>query len=245
MLRVNHYKGTVVPLQPNEPEQKVDLELRELAKSYRHALYLTLILWLPTVWIVDLSCVQRTGVLIIAHGQIVQLRDGSVVATQNEQNRDEWAEGRPVLGTFTLQVPGEERGLFILMTSSRYETPQFQLEEYISTPGGRTTRTTTQKPSEESEYHSLIYDSLVRESHEDVMAAWHGTLPSVRYRWIQILSFVIPLFACIALVINAPGTALRWRRRRWMARGCCWHCGYDLRNLSDLELCPECGSSVK
>jgi hypothetical protein len=53
------------------------------------------------------------------------------------------------------------------------------------------------------------------------------------------------LYAAVLWVVFAtPGLIKRTRRRMLRGRGCCIHCGYDLRGQpADSKTCPECGRS--
>jgi hypothetical protein len=85
-----------------------------------------------------------------------------------------------------------------------------------------------------------------------------GPLPPAHFRFLayQVQSqaqldwsgaVVLPYWSIMAVM--TPALALSWflhtrqvRRRRWLSRGCCVRCGYDLRASSDT--CPECGTPV-
>jgi hypothetical protein len=55
---------------------------------------------------------------------------------------------------------------------------------------------------------------------------------------------VVPDWFIVILTFVLPGRWVRrlHRKRKWIRRGCCGECGYDLRASPDI--CPECGTAV-
>ena len=72
-----------------------------------------------------------------------------------------------------------------------------------------------------------------------------GDLPLRDASWAVLVAphWALLAVCSLALVWHVWRFVLRSRERRWLRRGCCLNCGYDLQGITS-DRCPECGAST-
>ena len=210
---------------------------------FRWVAALSIITSVLLIVLVDMGYSTPSRHTVSVSASIYELPDGRLAV---HRHRDDRPAGSERIASFSLSAPCEQRGLPYIRTTYRYGDVAFSLIRARSSSSPLNLPALATDPSELTPtLHKAINEYLVDIDDRDLLDAWRGELPEVRYLWGHwlLIPFQVGLLILIPYVILIARRSVQYRVR--LKNDCCWHCGYDLRAHDLDELCPECGEPTR